>query len=142
VSDGCSRAPYVEITATLSTSGIGGVVIDRSASTASSYVALDVAAQQVQIGHFAGGHWVVDAFMAKTLLSDTDYTDVITIRGNDRERLRRWVFAVSFAFNAPVADGALGVLSRSGTTSVDSFRTKTNDPASRRRRGCRWAMPP
>src|SRR5205085_287891 len=39
------------------------------------------------------------------------------------------VLALSFAFNGDVVDANVGVLSRSGTTSFDSFRIRTNDPA-------------
>src|SRR5207237_35033 len=39
------------------------------------------------------------------------------------------VLALSFAFNGDVVDADVGVLSRSGTTSFDSFRIRTNDPA-------------
>jgi hypothetical protein len=38
-------------------------------------------------------------------------------------------FVGSWGFNAPVVDGATGVLAQAGTTSVDSFRLRTNDPA-------------
>jgi hypothetical protein len=38
-------------------------------------------------------------------------------------------FIISLAFGGPVVDGATGVLSRTGTTSFDSYRLRTNDPA-------------
>jgi hypothetical protein len=125
--DGLQSNSHVEIAATLATNGIGGVVFDRSSDTRFKFVAVDVTQQRVLIGHLVGGSWVVDASVAKTLAANTDYTLLLTIRGTSVSVSVGGVFAVSFGFNAPVADGDVGVLSRSGTTSVDGFRMKTND---------------
>jgi hypothetical protein len=125
--DGLDPNSFVEITATLSTNGTGGFVFDRSGANRYKFVALDVAKQQVQIGHVAGGNWVVDAYVSKALAPNTDYSVVITIKGTSVSVSVGGSFAVSFGFNAPVADGTLGVLTRSGTTSIDSYRMKTND---------------
>jgi hypothetical protein len=36
-------------------------------------------------------------------------------------------YVISYAFNSPLVDGSVGVLSRGGTTSLDSFRIRTNE---------------
>jgi hypothetical protein len=125
--DGLQSNSHVEILTTLSTSGIGGVVFDRVGDNRFKFVAVDVAQQSVLIGHFVGGNWVVDASVAKSLVANTDYTLLLTIKGTSVSVSVGGVFAVSFGFNAPVADGGVGVLSRGGTTSVDAFRLRTND---------------
>ena len=59
------------------------------------------------IGHVAGGNWVVDASVGEGAGARTPTTRVvITIKGTSVSVSVNGVFAVSFAFNAPVADGA------------------------------------
>jgi hypothetical protein len=65
--------------------------------------------------------------VARTLVATTDYTLTLTIKGTSVSVTVNGSLALSFAFNGAVADGQVGVLSRSGTTSVDAFRVSTND---------------
>ena len=120
---------WTEITATFSTTGIGGVRFDVVGTDRFKYAALDVTGQRVLIGHVTGGRWYVDASIAKSLVAGADSTLTVTIRGTTVSVLVNGTFALSFAFNAPIADGDLGVVSRSGTTSFDSFRVKTDETA-------------
>jgi hypothetical protein len=70
---------------------------------------------------------VIDASVSKALAANTDYLLSLTIKGTSVSVSVGGAFAVSFGFNAPVADGGVGLLARGGTTSVDGFRLKTND---------------
>jgi Calx-beta domain/RTX calcium-binding nonapeptide repeat (4 copies) len=120
---------WIEVTATLRTTGIGGIVFDFYGLDRYKFAALDVTGQQVLVGHVEGGRFVIDASVAKTLAANTDYTVVVTIKGSSVSVTVGGSFALSYAFNASGSDGQLGLLSRSGTTSVDSIRIKTNDAA-------------
>ena len=120
---------WIEATATFRTTGIGGMAFDGYGASDLKFAALDVIGQQVLIGHIAKGQWVVDASVGRALAPNTDYTLTLTIKGLSVSVSVNGMFALSLAFNGPVADGQLGVLSRTGTISVDSFRLKTDDPA-------------
>ncbi|MDX6678526.1 MAG: hypothetical protein QOE31_2578, partial [Solirubrobacteraceae bacterium] len=119
---------YLEVQATLRTSGIGAIAFDEYAANRFKFVALDVSGQQVQIGHVDQGRWVVDASVARALTANTDYAVSLVFKGTSVSVAVNGAFALSFAFNAPVVDGAVGVVSRSGATSFDSYRVRTNDP--------------
>ena len=128
--DGLASSSWLEIVSTLSTSGVGGIVFDGNDPKRLKFVALDVPGQRVLVGHVVGGTFVVDAVgRADAGRPDTDYTLGLTIKGTSVSVTVDGTFALSFAFNSPVADGAVGVLARGGTTSVDSFTVRTNDAA-------------
>ena len=128
--DHLQATSYLELKATLRTSGIGGIVFDENSTNHFKYVALDVAAQKVLIGHYEPKRgFVVDTSVTRTLLATTDYTLDLTMKGASVSVTLNGAFVLSWGFNAPVVDGAVGVLAQSGTTSVDSFRIRTNDPA-------------
>ena len=57
---------WVELSATLLTTGIGGVVFDAYAPDRFKFAAIDVASQRVLIGHVENGRWIVDASAART----------------------------------------------------------------------------
>lgn len=120
---------WIEATATFRTTGIGGIAFDSYGASDLKFAVLDVIGQQVLIGHIAKGQWVVDASVARVLAANTDYTLTLTIKGLSVSVSVNGSFALSMAFNGPVSDGQVGVLSRTGTISVDSFRLKTDDPA-------------
>ena len=121
---------YLELRATLRTSAIGGIVLDEYGADRFKFVALDVAVQRVIVGHVdAQRGWVVDASVARALTPDTDYALAVTIKGSSVSVTLDGAFVLSHAFNALAVDGATGVFTRGGTTSVDSYRLRTNDPA-------------
>jgi hypothetical protein len=120
---------YEEILATLSTSGIGAIAFDGYTTTDFKFAALDVTGQRVLIGHVSGKTWVIDASVAKALAAGADYAVGLVLTGTTVSVTVNGAFALSFGFNSPVVDGAAGLVSRSGTTSFDSFKLRTNDPA-------------
>jgi Ca2+-binding RTX toxin-like protein len=128
--DHLQSTSYVELSATLRTNGIGGLIFDEHAIDHFKFVALDVTGQKVLIGHNDPRRgFIVDASVSTALQANTDYTLLVTLKGASVSVSLNGAFALSFGFNAPVVDGATGVLARSGTTSVDSVRLRTNDPA-------------
>jgi hypothetical protein len=121
---------YEEIQATLNTNGIGAVAFDGYATNDFKFAALDVPGKRVLIGHVAPGRgWIVDASAAFALTPGVDYAVVIVLTGTTVSVTVNGAFALSFAFNSPVVDGAAGIVSRGGTTSFDSFKLRTNDSA-------------
>jgi hypothetical protein len=121
---------YLELQATLGTTGTGGIVFDENATNHYKCVVLDVASQEVLVGHFDPGRgWVVDTSVNRSLAANTDYAVGLTLNGASVSVTLNGAFALSWGFNAPVVDGGIGVLSRSGTTSFDNFRIRTNDQA-------------
>ena len=73
--------------------------------------------------------WVIDQSVNKSLLTTTNYSVQLIINGPTVSVTIGGSLVTSYAYNSPAADGAVGVLSRSGTTSFDSYRIRTNDPA-------------
>jgi hypothetical protein len=118
------------LNATLKTNAIGGIVFDGGAANRYKFVALDVATQSVIIGHVEPGRgWVVDTSVSRTLSASSDYAVGLILNGTTVSVTINGAFVKSWSFNAPVVDGAVGVLSRGGTTSFDVYRVRTNDPA-------------
>jgi len=127
---GLQPTSYVEVQATLKTGGIGGIVFDEYATNDFKFVALDVAAQKVVVGHVEPRRgWVIDQSVNKSLVTNTNYSVQLVINGPTVSVTVGGSLVTSYAYNSPAADGAVGVLSRSGTTSFDSYRIRTNDPA-------------
>jgi Calx-beta domain/Matrixin len=121
---------YNEIDATIGTSGVGGVVFDGYAANDYKFVALDVAGQQVLVGHVDPRRgWMVDASYAKALSAGTDHIINLALQGTVVTVTVNGSVVASYAYNSAVADGDLGVLSRTGATSADRVRVRTNDDA-------------
>src|SRR5262249_11787204 len=65
----------VTVDAVLNTNGIGGIAFDTYGANDFKFAALNVLAQQVEVGHVAkNGGWVVQSTFAATLTAGTDYT--------------------------------------------------------------------
>jgi Calx-beta domain len=124
------HSSYVELTATLSTTGMGGIFFDAQPTGAYKFVMLDVPGQRVVVGHYTHSKGlVVDVSAPRALLAGTDYSVSIVLKGAGVSVSVGGVFVLSFGFNSALPDGRLGVIGVTGTTSVDSFRIRTNDPA-------------
>ena len=124
-----SASSYLELQGTLRTTGIGGFVFDQYGASNYKYVALDVVSQQVLVGHVDPRRgWVVDAAVSRALTPGADYAVELTLNGTSVSVVVNGTLALSFGFNASIVDGAAGVLSRSGTTSFNSYRIRTSDP--------------
>jgi Calx-beta domain/Matrixin len=91
---------------------------------------LDVIGQRVLVGHVDPRRgWVVEAVYAKTLTAGTDYTLDLVLRGTAVTITLDGSVVGSYGYNAAVADGGLGTISKEGTVSVDRARVRTNDRA-------------
>ena len=66
---------------------------------------------------------------------------MLTLKGTTASLTINGAFALSFGYNAGTVDGAIGLLSRGGTTSADSFRIRTSRSRSRTRPSPRGPRP-
>jgi hypothetical protein len=120
----------VEVEALLRTTGIGGVIFDAYTTNDFKFAALDIAGQRILIGHVDPRRgWVVDATFAKALTANTDYLLDLVMKDTVVTVSLDGNVIGSHAYNAGVADGKVGTLSRSGTTSYDRFRVRTDEQA-------------
>ena len=119
---------YLEITATLrlAAGSVAGVVYDFYSLSEYKFIVLDLASQSVIFGHVTGGAWVVDEVVARTLVAGQAYTMLVTIKGASVSLTLNGTFIRSRAYNAALADGAVGLLVRSGSASYDSVRIRTD----------------
>ncbi|HEX6131212.1 MAG TPA: hypothetical protein VF044_05745 [Actinomycetota bacterium] len=121
---------YLELTATLSATGMAGFIFDRYSAYDYKFVAIDAVAGRVVIGHVSPrGGMRIDAAFARTLVAGTDYSLQVMLKGTTLSIVLNGSFVASFAFNGVVVDGAFGLAVWSGTGSFASFRLRTNDPA-------------
>ena len=120
---------YLELEAKVRTTSIGGIVFDQYDSDQFKYVALDVVNDKILIGHVdPHGGWTIDQSIARTLDPGVDYTLKLTLRGASLAVQLNGAAVVSYGFNSAVVDGSVGLLTRSGTSTFDNFKIRTNDP--------------
>ena len=127
---GLETGSHLELSATVRAGSIGGVFFDAYDTDDFKFAALDVAGQRVVIGHMSPrGGWVIDVAVAKTLVPGAAYTLSVILHGSTVSVSIDGVLVTSTSFNAAVVDGAFGVLTRNGSATFDTFRTRTNDIA-------------
>jgi hypothetical protein len=121
---------HVEVNATLNTSSIGGIAFDAYAANDFKFAALDVAGQRIVLGHVDPHRgWVVQTSFAATLVAGTDYVLDVSLKDTVATVSLNGNVLGSWVYNAATADGQVGVLTRSGTSSFDRFQIQTDDSA-------------
>ncbi|MGZ4378037.1 MAG: FIMAH domain-containing protein, partial [Gaiellaceae bacterium] len=127
---GLSANSYLELTGTLSTTGTAGFIFDQYAANDYKFAVIDVRSGKASIGHVDPRRGLImETTVARSLLAGTDYTLVVTLKGTTASLTVNGQIAVSWAYNAPVVDGAFGLYAQSGNVSADSTRTRANDAA-------------
>jgi len=127
---GLSANSYLELTGTLSTTGTAGFIFDQYAANDYKFAVIDVRSGKASIGHVDPRRGlIIETTVARSLLAGTDYTLVVTLKGTTASLTVNGQIAVSWAYNAPVVDGAFGLYAQSGNVSADSTRTRANDAA-------------
>lgn len=124
---GINPSSYVEFRARIISNGLAGITFDGYGTDDYKYVLLDVAAQQVVIGYRRGGNWVELARINRAL--DGDSVIGLVMKGTVVTITIDGAFLHTQAFDAPVVDGAIGLLALAGPASFDDVRFATNDPA-------------
>ncbi|HEX5591393.1 MAG TPA: Calx-beta domain-containing protein [Candidatus Limnocylindrales bacterium] len=130
VGAGLQTFSYVELSATVRTAAIGGIVFDGYGTNDARFAALDIAGQRILIGHLDPRRgFVIDASVARTLVANQDYLLGLVLRGSTVSVSLNGALALSFSYNAAIVDGRVGTVSQGGTSTFDSFRIRTDDPA-------------
>ncbi len=127
---GLAFASYLELRATLSTHGIGGLVFDQYAADDFKFVALDVVAGRVLIGHHTPKQgWEIDTWAAWPVVAGQDHTLLLTMLGAAVSVTLDGQAVTGWGFNSAIVDGGFGLLTRGASSSFDAVTIKTNDPA-------------
>ena len=85
---------------------------------------------RVLIGHIDTARGLRDrSSVARTLVANTDYSLQLVLKGLTLSVTVNGAFVTSLGFNGVVVDGAFGLAVRGGTSTFDTFRVRTNDPA-------------
>jgi subtilisin-like proprotein convertase family protein len=123
-------AYLLRLDATFSTQGTAGLVFDQYSTDDFKFAVLSVTTNEVMIGHYTErGGWQIDAVVDRALEAGRDYNLEITLKGTTVGVVLDGQAVVGHAFNAPLVDGASGVLAGTDGASFDSVNVQTNDPA-------------
>jgi Ca2+-binding RTX toxin-like protein len=123
-------ADWLEISGQVKTTRSAGFVFDRYADDDFKFVALDVVADRVLMGHHtARTGFVVDAGFARTLDAGVAYTLTLSLRGSTVAVSVNSGFAGSFAYNALAVDGRFGLLARDAAATFDNVTVRTDNVA-------------
>lgn len=121
-----SPASLISLGATLSVSGEGGWAFDLYSDTQFKFVTISEG--KVTLGHHTEDGWFVDAiYVSNAIDLDTDYTLEVTLRDSKVDVTLDGQLVISKIFNALVTDGLFGMLSRTGTTSIDAVTFQSDD---------------
>ncbi|HEY3484924.1 MAG TPA: Calx-beta domain-containing protein [Ilumatobacteraceae bacterium] len=121
-----SADAYVELDVTvLNGTSTAGLVFDWYSATDYKFVVLDRAANKVVIGHRRGSSNVVDATYSVTLAGADRAMNVVLKGASVSVRVANII--TGFGYNAPLADGRIGVVGQSGTVVFDNLRVRTDD---------------
>jgi hypothetical protein len=129
---GASIQPTSAVTldATVRATGSGGIAFDAYAANDFKFAALDIAGQRVVVGHVDPRRgWVVQGSFAVSLVAGVDYVLDVALKDTVATVSLNGNVLGSWLFNAAVTDGATGVVTGGGTTSIDRIQFKTDDPA-------------
>jgi len=123
-----SANSILEMEVDIATGGIAGYVFDRYDADNYKFVALDVGADQVVIGHASSRDGVVvDASFARALDASSTYRLKATLQGAGIQVSVNGTPLTSYGFNAALADGAFGLLALDGTATFDNLDVRTDD---------------
>ncbi|HEV2294748.1 MAG TPA: calcium-binding protein [Tepidisphaeraceae bacterium] len=125
---GASANSFLEFQANVqvSSGGFGGLVFDYYSTTDFKYVAYDATRNQFVIGHRTSRGWFTDASYD---LGSRSFTRLgVSLVGTTVSVLVDGTPLFGHVYNAALADGGIGIFSRSGTTTVDDLVARGDDP--------------
>jgi len=112
----------LNITTTLKTSGMGGVVFDYQGPDYYKFVVVSADSKQILVGHRANDVWTTDAAYAFNVSSSTDYNLGVSLRGGLVNVSINGAVVLSQIYAETVTAGGYGLISRKGASSgVSSF---------------------
>src|SRR2546425_2027617 len=120
---------YVDFTTQVKTAQMAGLVFDQYAVNDYKFVAIDVVGQRVVVGHLDPTRgMVIEQAIAKVLSAATDYTLSLSLKATSVAVTPNGAYVTTWAYNAPVVDGSLGLFTKGGSASFDNVHVRTNDP--------------
>jgi hypothetical protein len=88
-----------------------------------------VANQRVVVGHQDPTRGlVIEQTIARTLAATIDYTLSLSLKATSVAVTLNGAYVTTWAYNAPVVDGTLGLFTKGGPSSFDNVHVPTNDP--------------
>ena len=127
-----SSTSWLQLTATLRSTGTAGIVFDHYGPNDYKFAVLDVVNGRVYLGHVAPHYGtVIDAVYGKTLSATTYYVMELNLKGASASITLNGEFMVSTSYNAALVDGAFGLVGQSGSSSYDALRIRSDDDALR-----------
>jgi len=125
-----SANSILEMEVDITTGGTAGYVFDRYDADNYKFVALDVANDQVIIGHATGDDGiVVDDSFAFDLDPAASHRLKVKMQGAGIGVSVDGTPVTSYGFNAALVDGGFGLVSFGGTAAFDDMAVRTNDAA-------------
>ncbi|MGD8630535.1 MAG: proprotein convertase P-domain-containing protein, partial [Gammaproteobacteria bacterium] len=123
-------AYLLRLDASFSTQGVAGLVFDQYSANDFKFAAISAATNEVMVGHYTErSGWQVDAAISRSIEAGRDYNLEITLKGTTISVVLDGQAMLGHAFNAPLVDGASGVLTGVDGASFDSVGVQTSDPA-------------
>jgi Ca2+-binding RTX toxin-like protein len=123
----------LNITTTVKTSGMGGIVFDYQGPNYYKYVVLSADTNQIIVGHRTGNSWITDATYAFNVSSSTDYKLGVSLRGGLVNVSINGAVLLSKIYSETVTVGGYGLISRkgvsSGLSSFDIVQIKSDEGA-------------
>jgi hypothetical protein len=120
---------YVEFTSQVKTAQMAGLVFDQYALNDFKFVAIDVVGQRVVVGHQDPTRgFIIEQVTAKVLSATIDYTLSLSLKATSVAVTLNGAYVTTWAYNAPVVDGSLGLFTKGGSASFDNVHVRTNDP--------------
>ena len=129
--DNLNVSSVLDLEARVNTAGTAGFIFDRYDENHFKFVAIDVASNQVIIGHHtAKGGWEVDAAFTPytSLVAGTDYVLGVSLKGTSVSVTLDGNVILGHVFNASTLDGRFGLLASGSDATFDDIELKTNDP--------------
>src|SRR5256886_14878118 len=72
---------------------------------------------------------IIEQAIAKVLSAATDYTLSLSLKATSVAVTLNGAYVTTWAYNAPVVDGSLGLFTKGGSASFDNVHVRTNDTA-------------
>ncbi|KAA5541791.1 hypothetical protein FYK55_16405 [Roseiconus nitratireducens] len=125
---GIQSDAYVEVSASVATEAVGGLLFDQYAEDDFKYASLDPSTQQLFLGHVTPRRGIVADQVVPVSLAPGQPSDIkLVIKGTTVSVLVNDQLVTSHVYNSALTDGSLGVFSQSGQTTFDDFRIRTDD---------------
>ncbi|MBI3447905.1 MAG: hypothetical protein HY049_03135 [Acidobacteria bacterium] len=127
---GLQTAAVLDLSATLRTAAAGGFVFDFYGVDDFKYLIVDVRSGLLKLGHYtAAAGWKVDAQGAAPIASGVDFQLGLTLKGTTAVVTLAGSTAFTYAFNGVTTYGRFGLMTAQGTSSFDTVRIVSDDPA-------------